>query len=661
MEPPFKTYITRQRAADEHLQSLPKTAALEQYYNLTRAVSTSISHAWDLHSLLIKPVQRLLKYPLLLAAIIDETPDTHPDKHNLIQARTKIEQVARNVNEERRRAEVVKDVLSASKKPPRPLVKMRSIRNPSTRSLSADVAENEEALLVSRLSSQLRLIELFAQQFARNILDWAKAMSVVIRSLRTWSHSFAKVIGLSEENTSEAFEAFLDVVEKSLIPLCVDLENVINERLLKDLAHLLTTMGKPFKLIASMEEHQVSHFLLLNMNVSPKNRPPPSLMEASSNYLALRGQLAKELPRYVELVHKGIAIFIIKLAEIQKSFYADVRDRWGELWEMLRVEGEINAGQEETISVWASRWKDVETVVDSLAITNARRIYVEPTPPPETPTKKDGVVGMLMSLEPAVSAPYPLSPKPRGRGSSTSSTARRRPSADSLRRTKRRQPTFEDITDELDLMEYFTNLNMTAESSSPTLTRMKSMPLKAQHSPQSTPDRPNVKRRVSEQLSTSPGGSGVVTRHRPSGSVSSGGSSQHRHHPPSSLMQSQTSSTQLVSPGKYICKVIHPFRPQYPISYACPYLNTPSAGSNGSPHPHSYPFLDLRNGEFLEVIEEVGHPGCHPGLPIMLDFEDDEEGEDCLLLCRRFSDRDRYVDRERETGWALASFLKIVE
>ena len=99
MEPMYSIYITKQPAAREHLDSLPKTEALKDYLAHTQALAQSLSHAWDLPSLLIKPVQRLMKYPLLLSAIIDETPTTHPDKENLKKARERMEEVTQGAKQ----------------------------------------------------------------------------------------------------------------------------------------------------------------------------------------------------------------------------------------------------------------------------------------------------------------------------------------------------------------------------------------------------------------------------------------------------------------------------------------------------------------------------------------------------------------------------------
>ena len=382
MERPYKYYITRHPTALQHLQLLPQTPALQHYLTFTQTVSSSLSHAWDLSSLLIKPVQRLLKYPLLLTAIIDETPDDHPDKENLRVARETIEEVARNVNEGRRRAEVVKDVLSSksTKKPNTSvgvsasvsLSKMMSIRHGGVTAATMRVSQlegsNNEALRVEALQAELKRIDFFAKEFAKTIVDWGKMTSNMMLSLRTWTHSFRNVIGLSAGQGSEAFDAFLEVIESGLLPLASELEAAINDRILKDLAHLLMTMTQPFKLIASMNEQEPYHYHLLTMPVNAKNRPPPSLLAASSNYLALRGQLVTDLPIYIRLLHKGLATLVRRLAEIQTMFWGDVRDRWVGLWEMLRAESELNVGREETCAVWEIRWAEVEQLIGQLII-----------------------------------------------------------------------------------------------------------------------------------------------------------------------------------------------------------------------------------------------------------------------------------------------------
>ena len=62
--------------------------------------------AWDLQSLLIKPVQRVLKYPLLLDKLAECTPSKHPDHKQVLEARAVIEKVAQDINEIKRRKDL---------------------------------------------------------------------------------------------------------------------------------------------------------------------------------------------------------------------------------------------------------------------------------------------------------------------------------------------------------------------------------------------------------------------------------------------------------------------------------------------------------------------------------------------------------------------------
>jgi hypothetical protein len=56
----------------------------------------------DIHDFLIKPLQRITKYPLLIAELEKETEDNYPDKENLRQAKKEMENVVKHTNEVKR-------------------------------------------------------------------------------------------------------------------------------------------------------------------------------------------------------------------------------------------------------------------------------------------------------------------------------------------------------------------------------------------------------------------------------------------------------------------------------------------------------------------------------------------------------------------------------
>lgn len=89
--------------------------------------ASSVTQAWDLLSLLIKPVRRLFLYLSLLARILEQMPDEHFVNENLRRARDKMEEVARAMNEDRRRAEVVKEILTGDTKKNKLILQSRKI------------------------------------------------------------------------------------------------------------------------------------------------------------------------------------------------------------------------------------------------------------------------------------------------------------------------------------------------------------------------------------------------------------------------------------------------------------------------------------------------------------------------------------------------------
>lgn len=64
----------------------------------------------DLGSFLIKPLQRITKYPLLLNELLKELPQENPDVPKIIEAKTAIESLVNATNETKRVADAVEKI-----------------------------------------------------------------------------------------------------------------------------------------------------------------------------------------------------------------------------------------------------------------------------------------------------------------------------------------------------------------------------------------------------------------------------------------------------------------------------------------------------------------------------------------------------------------------
>lgn len=116
MERLYTTYYLNQENAAAYIkkhQSNPElagwvSACFEQVENMTQA--------WDLDSLLLKPCQRLLKYPLLLDSLEGSSDPDHPDLQNIKAARKELLAMSARINEAKKRADTFRAATSEGKK-----------------------------------------------------------------------------------------------------------------------------------------------------------------------------------------------------------------------------------------------------------------------------------------------------------------------------------------------------------------------------------------------------------------------------------------------------------------------------------------------------------------------------------------------------------------
>ena len=74
-----------------------------------------LGHRLQLNDLLIKPVQRVMRYPLLLMELLNSTPESHPDKVPLTNAVLAVKEINVNINEYKRRKDLGKKSILAKK------------------------------------------------------------------------------------------------------------------------------------------------------------------------------------------------------------------------------------------------------------------------------------------------------------------------------------------------------------------------------------------------------------------------------------------------------------------------------------------------------------------------------------------------------------------
>jgi len=106
----YQVYCSNQGASLEAISQLKRTNnSFKQF--LERCSIDPRCRSLPLSSFLIKPVQRICKYPLLFKELVRNTPKTHADHQKLIDVKAKIEQIVVHVNEGQRSYEAQQRIL----------------------------------------------------------------------------------------------------------------------------------------------------------------------------------------------------------------------------------------------------------------------------------------------------------------------------------------------------------------------------------------------------------------------------------------------------------------------------------------------------------------------------------------------------------------------
>uniref|UniRef100_A0A8D0GHJ2 Rho guanine nucleotide exchange factor 38 n=1 Tax=Sphenodon punctatus TaxID=8508 RepID=A0A8D0GHJ2_SPHPU len=109
LEDTYKIYCYHHDDAHTMLESYEKDEELKQHLRHCKELylKEGKPKLLDMGSLMIRPIQRVMKYPLLLCELLNSTPSSHPDHRSLKDAFAAIRDINMNINELKRRKDLV--------------------------------------------------------------------------------------------------------------------------------------------------------------------------------------------------------------------------------------------------------------------------------------------------------------------------------------------------------------------------------------------------------------------------------------------------------------------------------------------------------------------------------------------------------------------------
>ena len=193
----FTRFINGSKAATVRIQELTaQHPSIKVWLEECNDAASDLSAAWDLGSMLVKPMQRMTKYPMMIMDLLKQTPKDderrgivgHPDRKALDDAYVQMQDVVKKVNEDTARVELVLSALFEHQKKKElaasgNIVKM--FRRDKTEIASLDRASEDPKYLfcVDRYHSEFARIEIIIRDIQGYIDKVDKQTSDFLRLL----------------------------------------------------------------------------------------------------------------------------------------------------------------------------------------------------------------------------------------------------------------------------------------------------------------------------------------------------------------------------------------------------------------------------------------------------------------------------------------------
>ncbi|KAH0500780.1 Rho guanine nucleotide exchange factor 38 [Microtus ochrogaster] len=300
LEDVYKIYCYHHDEAHSVLESYEKEEELKQHLNHCIQSLKGKPNLLDMGSLMIKPIQRVMKYPLLLCELRNSTPPSHPDYRALEEAFAAVKDINVNINELKRRKDLVlkykKNDEDESLKDKLSKLNIHSISKKSKRvtnhlkmltrgeSQVKDNTFNREEKLFRSLEKTLRLCVKHISSCLQHIEQAMPFPPQSVAELREISYKDGETNCGEPQN--HAFNPCQDFVARS------------QRLILSPLSALLSLFPGPQKLI------QKRYDKLLDCNSSlPRSAADESDL-AKREYEALNAQLVEELQAFNQAARK---------------------------------------------------------------------------------------------------------------------------------------------------------------------------------------------------------------------------------------------------------------------------------------------------------------------------------------------------------------------
>ncbi|XP_072559380.1 dynamin-binding protein isoform X2 [Paramormyrops kingsleyae] len=342
LEEVYNVYCQNHEDAITLLESYEKDSTIQRHILECLEKLRGKTNYINLGSFLIKPVQRVMRYPLLLTELLNATPTAHHDQQQLAEAVSAVKEINVNINEYKRRKDLVvkyrkgdEDTLmdKISK------LSMHSIIKKSNRvsshlkhltGISLQIKDEAFDEAEKRFRLQERLIKSFIRDISLYLQHIREAASVKVLA----AISFCDIYTDGNLMDPERFQgAHRCISDKHF----ADFKERAETLVIAPLTQLLSMFAGPHKLIQKRFDKLLDYDSCRERAERLRERRAQDELQATrNNYEALNAQLLDELPKFQQAAEELLKGCLCAFAQAQGHFIVQAL---GQLHPLLQMAG----------------------------------------------------------------------------------------------------------------------------------------------------------------------------------------------------------------------------------------------------------------------------------------------------------------------------------
>ncbi|KAH7018892.1 hypothetical protein EDB80DRAFT_562584, partial [Ilyonectria destructans] len=316
-------FLRNSDQAAKRLVYLQQDGTVKTWLNECNEVTRDLTAAWDLGSLLIKPMQRIIKYPEFIITLLQHTPQDHPDRDTLVTAKDALKAAIIEIGKTKKNFELVSQIANRWRPDSDAKVGFTRAFGKRVNNLQTSNSQVPEDAEYARLNEKFQDDYLRLQVVVRDVEFYTRQVSAYVHEFLQYISSIELVMryqpGSYPELEAKWVQFNISVRDLEKVSLEVHLAQV-REHVIEPFERVIFTYGNSSLAMKKRQKRHLDYERSEQLKRGGKT-VDRKLRELVEEYEALDDMLKKELPILSSLTGRVANICLGNFVNIQANWY----------------------------------------------------------------------------------------------------------------------------------------------------------------------------------------------------------------------------------------------------------------------------------------------------------------------------------------------------